>query len=957
MKSLSNISIAKKIYLILGIGLLCFALMLVASMLFMRAIDRIGCMSRMEREHTVHFEMGTGFFHRHLSNQDDELYAKFLEHVTLSRSQSDFFTNMVKRVKEEGLISSAEEFCRYFKSVNYIQGLDILRIVTFFHNSIPFFDRLISLSKGAYQMSGEYLSLAGKYHEKMNTADKVDLLSRLAAIEERMTLWGGRFSSTTDELSGWVLSMTFYILTAVYLFLSSVSIGLSWIIIKSITSPLKALMDFAEKISGGDLTRKVKIRQRDEIGVLGDVMNKMTQDLSEDIRRRENAEATARYFLKFNESLINASPIGVFTYDGSGECKFINKAGLEIINHSTDVDIRQNYKLLDSWSRPETRSALDRVKETNEMQRFELNSISTTGEDCFFECLLATFFLEKEQHLMLLANNISRRKSLERDLRKAKDEAESANRTKSEFLANMSHEIRTPMNGILGFADLLLDEELTEGHQEAVGIIKKSGESLLDLVNDILDLSKVESNRIELESIPFNVEDLILDVCELARADIGKKEVEINCNIADITTDIIGDPTRLRQVLTNLLGNALKFTKEGGILVGVNKTDPEPKDGEEPGSDAVKLLFSVKDSGIGIPEEKLDNIFEAFKQVDGSTTREYGGTGLGLTISRKLVRLMGGDMWVESVEKEGSSFCFTAQFAKGTAPAETSRAVDMEALRGKTALIVDDNKTARKILKTMLERLGMLPTPAESGEETLEYFKDQDKLPDIVILDVMMLGMSGYELAEKISGLTNSGVKMIALSSNPVAGDAENSRKLGFNGFLTKPVGRRVLTNMIRMVLAIEDKKKPSNILTQHRVKEIMSHDVKILYAEDNSVNQVVAQKMLARMGYNELDIAADGQIALKMIKESGPYDIVFMDIQMPNMGGVEATEKIRLWEKASHTPIIALTANAMKGDRERFIEAGMDDYLSKPFKREQIKDIINKWVFKAEHHTWMPNG
>lgn len=704
-----------------------------------------------------------------------------------------------------------------------------------------------------------------------------------------------------------------------------------------------------------------------------------------DVTVLREAELSLRSVLEFNEKLSSASPIGIFTYDDSGQCTSANEAGCKITGTSLEQAVAQNFREIESWKKSTLLETAEKTLATGKQEEIEVWMVTTFGKHICIRCRTARFSSSERQHLLLIITDISKQKDVERQLLQAREDAEANNQAKSEFLANMSHEIRTPMNGILGFVDILGEEELTVEQQEAVQTIKKSGETLLALINDILDISKVESSELELETVPFDVEDLILNVGELMRSKLGEKPLEINCYVEDIHTNLLGDPTRLRQIITNLVGNAIKFTEQGEIAIEVRQSESKkPAEIEHmQDEDAEELVFSVRDTGIGIPEDKLDTIFESFKQVDGSTTRKYGGTGLGLTISRRLAQLMGGDIWVESPADyplknspkdqdnrqsqagPGSVFSFTAGFKKDKGGAEEIRLVDVSQLKGKPILIVDDNETALKVLKNIVERVGMTPVLARSGQEALGHFQTKDRAPtpkfqppfEIVLSDIVMPGMSGYKLAAEIFRLTGGKTRMIALSAFAAPGSAKESQKSGFDGFLSKPVRPQVLIDLIRTVLGTRDK-KPVNIATQHSVREVIKHDVKILYAEDNLINQKLGQKMFERMGYNKVKIAPDGLEAVKMIKENGPFDIIFMDIQMPNMGGLEATREIRKYEEelrvihnsqsaTHHLPIIALTANAMKGDREKCLDAGMDEYLSKPFKREEIQEMIKEWVPK----------
>ena len=517
----------------------------------------------------------------------------------------------------------------------------------------------------------------------------------------------------------------------------------------------------------------------------------------------------------------------------------------------------------------------------------------------------------------------------ERDLRAAKDKAEEGTRAKSQFLANMSHEIRTPMNGVIGSADLLGDTELTPLQREYLQMITQSADSLLHLINDILDFSKIEAGQLELETAPFHLRDELADTMQAFSGRATQKGLELACHVAlDVPDDLQGDRHRLRQILVNLVGNAIRFTEKGEVVLDVRV--------EKQGNNYVGLHFAVSDTGTGIALDKQKMIFEAFSQADASSTRRFGGTGLGLTIASQLVTLMGGRLEVESKPASGSIFHFSLPFtlAEERAPDEQTL---QPSLHGLPVLIVDDNETNRRILEEMLRGWGMKPHMAESGVHALASLRRMAAMGRpyrLVLLDMLMPVMDGIAVADAIAAETAIGKPAVIMLSSAHKDDVvRRAETLGISHFLLKPVRQSELLETIFAVLGVTTDE--AAVAAQPVPEEIRPQ--KVLVAEDNAVNQRLVQRLLERRGHVPT-IVGDGAEAVAALS-NGSFDLVLMDVQMPNMDGFQATAAIREREKQTggHIPIIAMTAHAMRGDRERCLAAGMDGYVSKPLRSDDF--------------------
>ncbi|MGD9854318.1 MAG: response regulator [Planctomycetaceae bacterium] len=695
------------------------------------------------------------------------------------------------------------------------------------------------------------------------------------------------------------------------------------------------------------LARTIKELQRtnEALGHSNRDLRHRYEALEQEIAIRKHAQESLAQSEKRFRTMSEMLPAMVAIFQGTGH-RYANRVMEQLTGYSADELAHIDYT---AYVHPDFRElvkerSLARQRGEDVPDRYEIRLITKQGEERWIDFAAAPIEYDGRPAVLGTAIDITQRKQLEAGLREAKEAAEAANRAKSDFLANMSHEIRTPLNAIIGMTELVIDTALNESQAEYLSIVRESGESLLSLLNDVLDFSKIEAGKFTLSPIVFALRDSLEDTIRTLALRAHRKGLELVCHIApDVPDIVVGDIGRLRQVITNLVGNAIKFTNTGEVVLDVAR--------ESRTEESVRLRFAVRDTGIGIPPDKQEAIFEKFEQVDTSTTRRYGGTGLGLAISQRLVELMGGRITVDSAEGRGSEFRFSVEFGVSEEASRETALHRSMSIRNTRALIVDDNATNRLILQEMLTNWGMRPLTAAGVDEALLLLQEPSAAGEpvlVVICDVNMPDRDGFALVDALrSDPRWENTLIVMLTSGDRPEDVTRCRELGNAAHLLKPVKQSELFDMLVRLLHVNTFEGDQSFPLIDRDTPLPP--LRILLAEDSIANQKLAMGVLRKWGH-AVTVANTGAEAVQLWA-SGKFNLILMDVQMPEMDGLQATAEIREREQTTgtHIPIIAMTAHAMRGDREDCLAAGMDAYISKPVRMKELLTAIRPFVAAVE--------
>ncbi len=712
-----------------------------------------------------------------------------------------------------------------------------------------------------------------------------------------------------------------------------------WLIFRGNLGTLRMLAEGANRFSQGDHAVRIDPEGAPEVGLAAEAFNNMANNIETLIDSLGKSESKN----KLLATIVEQSSEAIWTKDLSGVITSWNSGAAAMFGYPPAEALGRALNVSESTAEEE-RSRMQRLV-AGEKFSYDAKAMTRSHAAIDIQVAVAPLLDDANQCIgsIAVARDVTQHKRSEEALRLAREAAESASLAKSSFLARMSHEIRTPMNGVLGMTELLLETGLTGTQRKYAETVQRSGQNLLGIINDLLDFSKIEAGKLELENVELDLRRTIEDIVELLADRAHVKGLELACSIpADLTTQVRGDPLRLGQILTNLVGNAIKFTEQGSVVIRVAAVDEGPK--------RVTMRFEVSDTGLGISLEAQSRIFDEFAQADGSTTRKHGGSGLGLAISKQLVEMMGGAIHVDSALGAGSTFWFTVGFEKQATPSRSDpRSAPIGLLTGVRALIVEPSTVNRGILQAQMSNWQMTIRVAESPKQAVELLAEAAarSVPyDIAVIDLGTPGMDALELARTIrSGASISEARLVMLTRRHV--DVRTARDAGFDACLIKPVRQTVLYECLVNIMA----GRPQEAVAAAAVREPAGAPApgsrgKILLVEDNLINQQVAVGILQIQGYN-VTVANNGREALEAHAQ-GAFDLILMDCHMPEMDGFEATLEIRKREQPAggkRIPIVALTANAMAQDREECLAAGMNDHLSKPFSMQTLQDMLNRWM------------